>query len=248
VPHEFHPVAKPKRTGKFYQLIGERLSVVVLLANYHELHIGPSLPNTARSSYEFFLPFFFGYLADAGNNKASSQTEQPSRGVSVNLLKALGINPVRYRVNTLRRKLNARYDRFAHAVADSDDSRHAVKHPPVERISFERQVVMSSQHKLCAPRVSTRKRSDQIVAAYVRVNDVDVVLVDQVCDGPCGLKIERVPERHFVPRCDYARKPSPQRAVGSHGKIDCVTSIGKPAHEICDMHFPAAHLACRANL
>ena len=82
----------------------------------------------------------------------------------------------------------------------------------------------------------------------MRVNNVNVVLVNKVCDGSRRLKVERVPERHLVPRRDDARKRAAQGAVGSHGKVYGVASTGKPAHEVCDVDFAAAHLACRANL
>src|SRR5262245_9872551 len=94
----------------------------------------------------------------------------------------------------------------------------------------------------------TSERCDEVVAANVRVNNVDSVLDYQPRNLAGGLQVEGVSKRHLVPRSNHTREQPSERTVWPYRKMNGVAAAGETPHQIGDVNLPTADIACRANL
>ena len=151
-------------------------------------------------------------------------------------------------MHALRRQLHALDDRLAHRIRYGDDRRRVRQQPAIKRIALQRQVMMPGEHETHAVGAAAGERRHQIIAPDVRVNQVNAMLIHEIGDGMRRLQIERIAQRHLVPRSDDARQRLAQRAARAHGEIDGMTTRRERPHQSGDVNLAAAHFACRTDL
>lgn len=88
----------------------------------------------------------------------------------------------------------------------------------------------------------------QVVAPHMGVNYIYPVLISKLGDGPRGLKIERVAERHLVPGRNDAGERAAQGTVGSDCQVNRVAPAGETSNQVGDVDLATTHLVRRANL
>src|SRR5262249_19053167 len=149
----------------------ERRTFLVLLTRYEELDSRAHMSNAAGCSNVLLLPFRGDYLTYASHREAGPHSEHRACGVAIHRLKTFRVYPVWNDRDSLRGRLNPLDQRFLYRLGYGDEHCRILKHPPIDRIFLQRQIVVAGDDEFCAFNSSTSECGDQVVTPHVRVND-----------------------------------------------------------------------------